>query len=132
MTGVGMVCRQFMGSQNSDPFVVGGAEYLIQFPPVWVPGDDREGKRDFYHIYYGTLAMFQQGGESWSKWNAALKPVLLDHQRKGGPLDGSAADVDGSWDPWGHSGGCGGRVFQTAVGALSLEVYYRYLPMYAK
>jgi hypothetical protein len=26
----------------------------------------------------------------------------------------------------------GGRVFSTALAALSLEVYYRYLPMYSK
>ena len=35
---------------------------------------------------------------------------------------------DGSWDPaqdtWGDSGG---RVYTTAMGALCLEVYYRYM-----
>ena len=33
-----------------------------------------------------------------------MKPLLLDNRRKGGLLDGSANDVDGSWDPYGASG----------------------------
>jgi hypothetical protein len=73
------------------------------------------------------------GGKYWENWNAAMKKSLLDNQRKGGPMDGTAEDVDGSWDPVG--GGyvpTGGRVFSTALGALSLEVYYRYLPLYTK
>ena len=35
---------------------------------------------------------------------------------------------DGSWAPDGKWGGGAGRVVTTALGALSLEVYYRYLP----
>jgi hypothetical protein len=36
----------------------------------------------------------------------------------------------GSWDPdpvWGMHGG---RVYATALAAMTLEVYYRYLPMH--
>jgi hypothetical protein len=36
--------------------------------------------------------------------------------------------MHGSWDPDPLWGGYGGRVYSTAVGALCLEVYYRYLP----
>jgi hypothetical protein len=49
--------------------------------------------------------------------------MLLEHQRRG-------ADDDGSWDPVGVWCGKGGRVYSTAMGALCLEVYYRYLPLY--
>ncbi|MFP6612556.1 MAG: hypothetical protein VB835_09625 [Pirellulales bacterium] len=39
---------------------------------------------------------------------------------------GSSGDA-GSWDPKNaHWGGKGGRVYATALGALCLEVYYRY------
>jgi hypothetical protein len=143
MTAVAMVCRQFMGTPNTDPLLDGGSAYIVKYLPAW-KGDgggnwhavesearNHEGTT-FYYWYYGTLAMFQQGGDAWNRWNAALKPVLIDNQCKGGPLDGSAADKDGSWDPIGTIDVMGGRAYTTAVGALCLEVYYRYLPMYTK
>ena len=36
----------------------------------------------------------------------------------------------GSWSPDTVWGGYGGRVYTTALGALCLEVYYRFLPLY--
>ena len=63
--------------------------------------------------------MFQHQGEAWKKWNESLVPELLAHQRK----DGAPA---GSWDPTDPWSKMGGRVYQTAVCTLSLEVYYRY------
>jgi hypothetical protein len=115
------------------------AAHLAKAVPEW--NGDQQGagpllanprQTTFYYWYYGTLAMFQMGGEDWKGWNAGLKKALLPHQRKGGPLDGSLNDVDGSWDTLGSTDKKGGRVYTTALGALSLEVYYRYLPMYAK
>lgn len=38
--------------------------------------------------------------------------------------------MDGSWDPVGDYSTEWGRVGQTALSCLCLEVYYRYLPMY--
>jgi hypothetical protein len=38
----------------------------------------------------------------------------------------------GSWDPDPVWGGHGGRVYATAVAALTLEVYYRYLPIHQR
>ena len=49
---------------------------------------------------------------------------LLAHQQ----VDGAAA---GSWEPVDEWAEIGGRVYQTAICTLMLEVYYRYLPMYA-
>jgi hypothetical protein len=62
-----------------------------------------------------------------------MKAAIVPNQRKGGPLDGTVQDVDGSWDPvsWLRVYG-GGRVYTTAINALSLEVYYRYLPLYTQ
>ncbi|HOX06030.1 MAG TPA: terpene cyclase/mutase family protein, partial [Planctomycetota bacterium] len=132
MTAVGMVCRQFMGTPNSDAVLVRQADLLARTPPSWNPKSDIHDPQDPYYWYYGTLAMFQMGGRHWEAWNAALKPTLVNNQRKGGPMDGSAADKDGSWDCEMGWGPTGGRVYHTAINALSLEVYYRYLPMYAK
>jgi hypothetical protein len=127
MTSVGMLCRLFSGSPPGDPRVAGGAEYLMKSLPVW--GENGSGV-NMYYWYYGTLTTFQVGGEPWRKWNASLRDMLCEHQRTGGPLDGSAQDVDGSWDPVCTWAARGGRVYATALGALCLEVYYRYLPMY--
>jgi hypothetical protein len=134
-TGVGMVCKQFIGIPNSDHMLKLGAEFLRQELPAW---DEKNGKSTvggavtFYHWYYGTLAMFQMGNPFWKQWNEALKKTLLPNQCKGGPLDGSANDKDGSWDLLCRADKAGGRVYTTAVGALCLEVYYRYLPMYTR
>jgi hypothetical protein len=129
MTAVGLVCRQFMGTPNTDPLLEKGADYLLKTElPKWEHTD----YGCFYYWYYGTLATFQMGGKRWETWNTPLKKTLVDNQRKGGPLDGSAQDVDGSWDLVGNLEKRAGRAYSTAMGALCLEVYYRYLPMYAK
>jgi len=119
MTSVGMLCRQFMGAQQNDPMLVGGAQHLMENLPSWRGNDDV----NFYYWYYGTLVMFQMGGDFWKAWNNSLRDMLIQHQRRGG-------DEDGSWDPLGLWCASGGRVYSTAVGALCLEVYYRYLPVY--
>ena len=125
-TSISMVCRLFMGVPRDDELLKLSARFPEAAPPEW-------SKEDFYYWYYGTLATFQMGGDTWKTWNKALKPTLIDNQRKGGPMDGTENDVDGSWDyekdPYGKK--CG-RTYSTALGALCLEVYYRYLPMYGK
>jgi hypothetical protein len=136
MTSVGMLSRQFMGVPNSDPLLKGGAAYLDKYRPDWDSAGRQPhlgtGANGFYYWYYGTLAMFQMGGAHWKEWNKATKKALLEHQCKGGPMDGSLNDKDGSWDPQALHDKRGGRVMTTAMGALTLEVYYRYLPMYTK
>jgi hypothetical protein len=128
MWAAGMLMRQFMGVNRRAPVLVAAANSISKHPPVWNAG----GKKvNLYYWYYGTLCMFQQGGEHWTGWNRHMKKALLENQRKGGPTDGTVQDVHGSWDPVGGGGiPRGGRVFSTALGALCLEVYYRYLPVY--
>jgi hypothetical protein len=127
MTSVGMLVRLYTGSAPGDAKVSGGANYLLQKLPVW--GENGMGV-NMYYWYYGTMTMFQVGGDPWKKWNGALRDMLCSNQRRAGPKDGTAADVDGSWDPVCEWGTRGGRVYSTATGALCLEVYYRYLPIY--
>jgi hypothetical protein len=119
VTAIGNLCRQFLGWKKED----------LQASVQWfmdkggVPDSYGDGKTDLYYWYYGTLCTFQQGGDIWKTWNEAMKKTLCGAQRRGG-------DEDGSWDPAGHFADRWGRVGQTAIGALCLEVYYRYLPMY--
>ena len=117
MTAVAILSRVFMGQDVAKlPIVDKGADLLRARLPEWDPAGLGN---DMYYWYYGSYAMFQLGGARWDAWNKAAKKALLDSQR----MDG---DAKGSWDPkdaWGHSGG---RVYMTALGALCLEVYFRY------
>ena len=75
------------------------------------------------YSYYGTLTMYQDGGPEWEKWNVVVRDTLTSEQRR----DGRFA---GSWDPKGPWGRYGGRLYSTALSTLTLEVYYRLLPLY--
>ena len=68
--------------------------------------------------------MHQNQGEPWEKWNENLRPILVRNQVRNG-----SDRVDGSWDPTGRYGPMAGRCVVTAMATLSLEVYYRYLPL---
>lgn len=90
-----------------------------------LPGDRED---NFYYWYYATLAMFQMRGTddgefAWSRWNDAMKSRLVSSQVTLGP-------DRGSWAPTCIWGPYGGRIYTTALGCLSLEVYYRFLPIY--
>jgi len=69
--------------------------------------------------------LMQVQNDAWKNWNAAMTQHLLSLQRG----DGHA---NGSWDSDGLRNDPGGRIFSTAMATLTLEVYYRYLPMYSK
>jgi hypothetical protein len=115
MTAAALASRIFMGAKADDPAVRGAVSLLVNQVPAWEP----DSGNDFYYWYYGTLGMFQVGGEPWGRWERGLEAALLKTQRRGG-------DEEGSWDPcdaWGHAGG---RVYATALNVLTLEVYYRY------
>ncbi|MFC1479416.1 prenyltransferase/squalene oxidase repeat-containing protein, partial [Planctomycetota bacterium] len=124
MTAVGMLAYQFLGEGGRTERQ---AEMIIKHPPVWDPTTSAGSiPQNFYHWYYATLSMFQNGGGHWKTWNKGLQDTLLPNQRKGGPMDGSVNDVDGSWDPVTRYDNVGGRAYSTAMGALCLEVFYRY------
>ncbi|MCW8133034.1 MAG: zf-HC2 domain-containing protein [Planctomycetota bacterium] len=117
VTAAAALCRLHIGGAGlDDPGVLGPCNLIKKSLPKKYP-------YNLYYGYYATLVMFQKGGEHWKAWNEAMKPALLDTQRKGGP-------EDGSWDPAAGSGSDDDRVMSTALAILSLEVYYRYLPLY--
>jgi hypothetical protein len=116
MTAEALVCRQFLGVSSDTPAAKEATDYLLSE----VPGD---GKLNIYYWYYGTLAMHQLQGDSWQRWNAALQRALIATQQTSGPNAGS-------WEPDALWGTYGGRLYNTTLSTLCLEVYYRFLPMY--
>jgi hypothetical protein len=117
LTAVALSARIFCDATDS-PLMKAGAELLAKKLPVW---DEARGSIDMYYWYYGTLAMFQMGGDNWDRWNKNLKAAVIDHQH--GDKDGC---LEGSWDPLDPWGEEGGRVYSTALMTLCMEVYYRY------
>ena len=116
MTAEALACRYFLGVHRDRDTIGEAARYLMGELPA-------DGQANLYYWYYGTLSLHQTQTPEWFRWNQALQQQLLSRQRR----DGSAA---GSWDPDTVWGSYGGRVYTTALAALCLEVYYRYLPVY--
>jgi hypothetical protein len=77
-------------------------------------------------LLYANNAMFQMGGERWTKWNGITRDLLVKTQLTSKDCFG------GSWD-WKnaqYSGDAAGRLLSTAYACLSLEVYRRYRNVY--
>lgn len=125
MTAVGLLMRLYSGWKRDNPNMIAGADYLKQRLPSH--GSQRENERDTYYWYYATQVMFHMGGEHWKAWNDKLHPLLVNSQVKQGPMAGSwnpLLPVPDRWAP--HAG----RLYVTTMNLLSLEVYYRHLPLY--
>ena len=114
---MGAVCRQFLGWKKEELREV----VTVALKELGAPTVDREHS-DVLVNFLATLAAFQQGGDIWKKWNEPLRKNIQEGQMQDGP-------TDGAWAPKGVWAG-GGYILSSALNALTLEVYYRYLPMY--
>ncbi len=81
---------------------------------------DPDAPPDGEFWFTAAAANLRLGGETWESLQDALKREVLQKQELDGPLHGS-------WDP---RGAPGGRVVETAWGALTLEVYFRYCGLF--
>lgn len=122
VTAVGVLCLQLMGYGKDKAVRMGlnamnGFDCNWQNPPNW----------PMYAWYYITQAKFHDGGQGWSSWNNRFAPEITKNQNE-----------DGSWTSAGANlkeGGHGqetnqGPVYSTTLAALTLQVYYRFLPTY--
>ena len=118
MTAEAWACRQFLELGGPGPASDEAAASLLASPT------DR-GAFNVYYLYYGTLAMYQHGGAAWTTWNARVRDQVVSLQQTSG-------HKAGSWDPDSSPYGThGGRIYCTALATLTLEVYYRFLRLYA-
>ncbi len=122
MTGVGLLCSQYLHLKRDDPKMHGGVEYLMKQLP-------NNGQRNIYFWYYATQVMHNLPGPEWDTWNRAMRRLLIETQEKD-----TAGCAAGSWSPSKPTGdqwaAQGGRMMITSLSCLTLEVYYRYLPLY--
>ena len=124
MTAVGLLSRYYLdGWGPNHPGMATGVGLLLKGHP---PGN---GALDLYYYYYATQVVhFYEGAEWHKEWNPAMRDRLIGLQvpQDKGPLAGS-------WDPTGdRNGAVWGRVGTTCMTLLTLEVYYRHLPLYKR
>jgi hypothetical protein len=126
MSAVGLLCRQYLQSwgPSSPRMVKGVRKWLDTHPPD-------PGLKNMYYYYYATQVLHHFGGQSWKKWNVKMRDMLIAGQDKG--TDRKTNHQKGSWSPVGEQwGAAGGRLMITSLSVLTLEVYYRYLPLYRR
>lgn len=119
MTPIGVLCLQLLGHGQS-PEARGGLAAISEWEASWTSPNMRGGILEPVYVwYYAAQAFFHQGGNTWERWNDIFAPELVEHQNE-----------DGSWTfEHGRSANYG-PVYHTTLNALSLMVYYRYLPTY--
>jgi hypothetical protein len=123
MTAVGLLCREYLGWGPRNPGLQAGVNKLKQLPP--------KAAGTMYYTYYATQVMHHMGGEAWAFWNPRVRDLLISRQDQG--TTPGHPHQRGSWDPKGDAhGNAGGRIMITSLSLLTLEVYYRHLPLYRR
>jgi len=128
-TAVGLLCRYYEnGWGPNNPGMIDGVKGLMARPPR------KAGSMDMYYYYYATQVVHFFEGKSWKTWNegetagTGMRDILIAAQNTKGDQN-----LFGSWEA--DSGTIGrscGRVGTTALSLLTLEVYYRHLPLYKR
>ena len=113
-TAVGLLCRMYLGWPRSHPPLEAGVGYLSEWGPL---------QDNIYYNYYATQVMCHWGGPLWEEWNVKMRDGLVATQATNG-------HEAGSWFFQGKHTDPGGRLCSTALAVMTLEVYYRYMPLY--
>ena len=120
MTAAGLLSRLYLGWKRDEPDLAAGQDYLMERIPPYQAAT--LGPSYFY--YYATQVLHHIESEHFDVWNYRMREHLLRLQRTSG-------DLEGSWDPRGCDHGKeGGRMYATVLSLLTLQVYYRHLPLF--
>ena len=134
LTAVGLLSRYYVDAWGpSHPGMIDGVAGLMKNLPT-----GKGPVHNMYYYYYATQVVHFFEGDDWKTWNEGPKDA--SGTRKGGMRDWlvstqittEGANL-GSWAP--ENGWFGrecGRVGTTAIVLLTLEVYYRHLPLYKR
>ncbi|MFO0806545.1 MAG: prenyltransferase/squalene oxidase repeat-containing protein [Gemmataceae bacterium] len=133
LTAVGLLSRYYVSKwAPGHAGLAEGVDGLMKRGPGKAPA-----LPDMYYFYYATQVVHFADGDEWKTWNEG---PLINGRRQGGMRDWLVALQDvkegpnfGSWQPDGAViGGASGRIGTTALSLLTLEVYYRHLPLYKR
>jgi len=111
---VGLFCRMMLGwPADHKPLMKGVVRIAEQLPH----------ENNMYFNYYASQVLHHFGGRGWKRFNPKMRDYLVATQSPAG-------HERGSWyfdEKHSHHGG---RLYTTTLAILTLEVYYRYMPMY--
>ena len=137
-TAAALLCRLHLGRKNAlTGSVLGSGNLPLARPDREPPATplargvkhlSGSGPAEHHAMenYFITLLLHQTEGEPWKQWNQEIRNRLVNAQAGDGPEKGSWFDPN---DPRATNGG---RLWQTALAVMTLEVYYRHLPIYRK
>ncbi len=121
ITGVAVLSLQLAGHGTSREAraglqAIGSASCQWEKPPAW----------PMYAWYYITQARFHHGGAGWTRWNQQFARAYVKSQNEDGSWTSPGPKAGGSQGAETHLG----PVYSTTLAALTLQVYYRFLPTY--
>jgi len=112
-SAIGLLCRMYTGWEREEVLDRGLAALAKPGPAV----------QGVYQNFYLAQALLQRDHPAWPRWNARNRDQLVARQGAIGHEAGSWFFADSETAP-------GGRLAHTALAVLTLEVYYRLLPIY--
>jgi hypothetical protein len=130
LSAIGLLCRHHIGKwAPGHAGLSEGVDGLQKRPPAQAPA-----LPDMYFYYYATQVVHCEDDEDWKTWNEGR---TINGKRQGGMRDWLVSLQEkkegpnqGSWASDGAIiGGSCGRIGTTALSLLTLEVYYRYMPV---
>ena len=141
-SAIGLLCRLYTGWRRNDPRLMEGIEQLLQ--------SKTHPALQLYRNFYLAQILLQTKHPAWTHWNRRNRDYLVKMQvtetsrmQADHPAFGAAPCEIGSWylfDPRATSKDAArdrhlapaGRLAHTALAILTLEVYYRLLPIYTE
>jgi hypothetical protein len=113
-SAIGLLCRMYTGWSTAQEPLLRGVTNLAKSGPA---------PQAVYMNFYLSQALLQLDHPVWPRWNAKNRDQLVAQQARAGHEAGSWFFADPDTAP-------GGRLAHTALAVLTLEVYYRLLPIY--
>ena len=113
-SAIGLLCRMYTGWAPEQEPLNRGLTTLAK------PGPAPDA---IYQNFYLAQALLQFNHPVWPRWNMKNRDQLIARQAR-------VAHEAGSWFFADHDTAPGGRLAHTALAILTLEVYYRLLPIY--
>ena len=113
-SAIGLLCRMYTGWGPEQEPLKRGLTTLAKPGPA---------PQAIYHNFYLAQALVQFDHPVWPRWNIKNRDQIVAQQAR-------IAHEAGSWFFADHDTAPGGRLAHTALAILTLEVYYRLLPIY--